>query len=231
MEKVKSQLKRIKKKYAFIAVIILIFALLPSIYFYKQYKNSQNPTTKTQNEVADLVAKIGKLYVLPQNENPTVATVSDKNKLKDQPFFANAENGDKVLIYTKSQKAILYRPSINKIIEVAPVNLGQNLNATPSPQVSPSIAQTIKLVIYNGTKTSGLARKEGESLEVKYSNLEVIATSNAAEDYTQNLVIDLSGKNAEFVKTLASELSGRVSSLPSSETKPSNADILIILGE
>ena len=51
-----------------------------------------------------------------------MATVSDPEKLKDQPFFAKAQKGDKVLIYSNSQKAILYSPTEDKIVEVAPIN-------------------------------------------------------------------------------------------------------------
>jgi hypothetical protein len=53
--------------------------------------------------------------------------------------------------------------------------------------------------------------------------------ANAAGDYTKDLIVDLTGKNAAFAKTLAGELNGEVGSLPSSETKP-DADILVILG-
>lgn len=84
-----------------------------------------------QAEVDALVAEVGKLIELPADENPTVATVTDVEKVKEQPFFANAKNGDKVLIYTNARKAILYRPSEKRIIEVGAVNINQ---ATPAPE-------------------------------------------------------------------------------------------------
>ncbi|MCV6900727.1 hypothetical protein OE165_27220, partial [Escherichia coli] len=40
---------------------------------------------------------------------------------KTQAFFANAKNDDQILIYLKEQKAIIYRPSENKIINVGPI--------------------------------------------------------------------------------------------------------------
>lgn len=78
-----------------------------------------------QKEVEDLISKVGKLIALPEDENPTVATVTDVEAVKDQTFFAKAQNGDKVLIYTNARKAILYRPSENRILEVGLVNINQ----------------------------------------------------------------------------------------------------------
>ncbi len=72
-------------------------------------------------EISTLIERIGKLIVLPQDEEPTVATVSDPEKLKDQVFFANAQVGDKVLIYTKARKAYLYDPEGDILLEVAPI--------------------------------------------------------------------------------------------------------------
>jgi hypothetical protein len=56
-------------------------------------------------------------------EKPTIATVENTKKLTSQAFFKNARNGDKVLMYTQTKKAILYRPSEDKVIEVAYLNI------------------------------------------------------------------------------------------------------------
>lgn len=77
-----------------------------------------------KEEAEDLVQQVGKLLILPTNEQPTIATVTDIEKLRAQPFFKNAKTGDKVLIYTNAKKAILYDVLNNKVIEVAPLNIG-----------------------------------------------------------------------------------------------------------
>ncbi|MFZ2484727.1 MAG: hypothetical protein WAX80_02125 [Minisyncoccia bacterium] len=98
-----------------LAVLILISAVSTAGYFYLQ--------SKKQDESKNILDQVSKLIILPQDEQPTIATITDLEQLKDQEFFANAEVGDKVIIYTKAKKAILYRPSENKIVEVAPLNL------------------------------------------------------------------------------------------------------------
>ena len=91
----------------------------------------KNPNVVAQQEVTSLVAKVGRLVVLPEGETPTVATVSDPEALKDQVFFKNAVKGDKVLIYAESKKAFLYSVSLDKIIDVAPLNIGNQKAVTP----------------------------------------------------------------------------------------------------
>ncbi|PIR80160.1 MAG: hypothetical protein COU25_01495, partial [Candidatus Levybacteria bacterium CG10_big_fil_rev_8_21_14_0_10_35_13] len=68
---------------------------------------------------------------------PTIATITDKSQLSTQPFFNNAVDGDKVLVYANAKKAILYRPSTDKIIEVAPVNI-TSPSVSPTPTATPS---------------------------------------------------------------------------------------------
>lgn len=129
------------KKLIFVVVVILILAGVGG-YYYFQYQKTQklleDPTKAAVLENQALIERVGKLIELP-NEEPRIASVSDKTKLIGQSFFAKAENGDKVLIYANAKKAILYRPSINKIIEVSSVNIQTDV----APQASPSGARTI----------------------------------------------------------------------------------------
>lgn len=97
-----------------------------------------------QAETDALIIEVGKLIVLPADEKPTVATITDVDKLKDQPLFKNAKNGDKVLIYTTANKAILYRPSEKRIIEVGSVNIGNQEQPTVATSPSPSVKPTPK---------------------------------------------------------------------------------------
>lgn len=112
------------RRIAVTVIALVAAALLFSAYFYIQYSGARTPLPTVQTEAADLVAEIGKLIVLPSDETPTVATVTDLEPLRDQPFFANAKIGDKVLIYSNAKKAILYDPIAKKIVEVAPINIG-----------------------------------------------------------------------------------------------------------
>ena len=122
-------------KQKFINIVILIVAIVAVIlsgYFYYQLHNLKSPQALTSKETMDLVSKVSKLYLVPADETPTVATVSDPEILKNQSFFIRSLKGDKVLIYAQAGKAILYRPSADKIVEVASISNG----STPKTEVN-----------------------------------------------------------------------------------------------
>lgn len=128
-----------------------VLALIPSYYFYTKYQQAQkllkNPQQVSLEQTKSVVDKVGKLITLPNDETPSLATVQDKSKLKDQPFFKNAVNGDKLLLFIKAKKAILYRESNNKIIEVAPINIQKQAAApTGSATVAPTKAPVVPTV-------------------------------------------------------------------------------------
>lgn len=127
-----------KSKKLFISILVVaIGALGLAGYFYYQLALAkQNPQAVAQEETESLVAKVSALVVLPEGEAPTIATVSDPAALKDQAFFTLAQKGDKVLIYAQAKKAILYSVSMNKILEIAPLNIGdKTTNVTKAPSV------------------------------------------------------------------------------------------------
>jgi hypothetical protein len=100
-------------------------------YFYEQSRQPQDPQKAAQDEAREWVAAVGRLIVLP-DELPIIATVADPTKLTGQPFFQNAKKGDKVLIFNEARKAVLYNPSEDRIVDVAPLNIGQS-SPTPTP--------------------------------------------------------------------------------------------------
>jgi len=112
-------------KILILVLVVTIIALGTAMYFMSKRLDElkTNPQKVGQEELESTLEMVGKIMVLPVNEQPTLATVTDLAPLKDQPFFANAKIGDKVLLYTASRKAILYDPVANKIVEVAPINL------------------------------------------------------------------------------------------------------------
>ena len=116
-----------KSLFHFLPWILLFLALVTSLYLWKELDALKtDPQKIAEEEVTEVVNQVSKLMVLPQGEVPILATVSNLEELKDQPFFANAKLGDKVLIYSNAKKVILYNPETNKIIEVAPLNIGEN---------------------------------------------------------------------------------------------------------
>ena len=105
------------------SAVVVVLVLGGAIYYYlAKESNLTVSTSSSEQEIAALILKVGELIILPEGESPTVATVTNPELLRNQPFFANAKNGDKVLIYTRARKAILYNPASNKIVEVAPIN-------------------------------------------------------------------------------------------------------------
>ena len=127
MEVVSPTLRRmIRKRKApppimFIAIaLVLLASLSAAVFFYYQYRKA----SKTSENVSLLIEEVSKIMYLPE-ETPTVATVTDPSALEGQEFFANAQKGDRVLVYIEAEKAVLYRPSEHKIVEVGPFILPQ----------------------------------------------------------------------------------------------------------
>lgn len=111
---------------------ILLLAIGAGIFFFIKYRQAVNDNPQT--EARSLTSTIGKNVQLP-DENPTIATVADKNKLANKALANKAKNGDKLLIYTGSKRLILYRPSDKKVIDMLSIS-SENANQNQGTEKS-----------------------------------------------------------------------------------------------
>ncbi|GIW62868.1 MAG: hypothetical protein KatS3mg090_0694 [Patescibacteria group bacterium] len=234
-------------------VIFLIFILFVLSYFlYNRFFKFN--FGKSKEEI--LLNNLKQHIILNDNEVPTIATVTDEAKLKNQEFFKMAKNGDVVFIFTESRKAILYRPSIDKIIEVAPVRsvqeesnsdknanivkpqsqqteqLTNNNNTTDlEKQSEPNLA---KLILLNGTQTVGVTNQVEEKLGSFFNDsyFKVVSKDFAQyRDYKNTVVVLLNPSFEDYAKKIAQVLSADLTNtMPEFETASLSADIVVIVG-
>lgn len=230
--------KSVSVAFKIVITAIFILSIAASAYFYYQYdKLLKTNQQLSQKQIDSIVASVGKLMDLPKNEKPTIATVTDASKLRSQEFFKKAANGDQVLIYPQAKRAILFRGSDNKIIDVAPVVIQNEGNvagantqqAAESGGIVPQ-APKVSVAMYNGTSTAGLTYKVETPLTAKFTDVE-IATRQASlgKNYQKTIVIDVSKKFSAKAKEISTFLNVPITTLPPAEKAPT-ADILIIVG-
>lgn len=143
-----------RKNFVFVAlVILLVAAVCAAAIYYRRAKNAEAELAKNNivtaqqqqsnvDKIQEIVSKVGKLTDLPKGETPALAEIMDISKLKTQPFFSKAQNGDDVLIYSKAKIAYIYRPSSNRIINIAPVTTDGNVQGSSSNTNSTSTTNT-----------------------------------------------------------------------------------------
>ncbi len=83
----------------------------------------QQGNQEQNREVANqVIQKVRRIFVIPEGIDPTVATIVDVNQLRSRNAFYNkAKNGDHLIV--TNDRAILYDPLTDKIIDVVPVQI------------------------------------------------------------------------------------------------------------
>lgn len=222
------QKTRISKKlltYLLLSLIIILFGTT-GYFYYQFHKLSKSPIAAqiaAQKETQKLATDIGKLMLLPKDEVPTVATVTDIDKLKDQLFFRNATNGNKVLIYPNSKLAIIYDPNTNLIVNVGPINFSQQ-------QTQQELKTRIGL--RNGTNIAGLTYKVEAEIKKLFPEINILfRDQDKRTDYEKTVIVILNQASKDVASELAKTLHAQIDKLSDEEPKPSDIDILIIAGK
>jgi hypothetical protein len=179
-------------------------------------------------EAKALLSDVAKIMDIPQDETPSITTVTDTEKSATETYFKNAKNGDKVIYFKENGKIILYRPTENKIIDV-----GFITTPTPTPTAPLAILpRSMRFFIFNGTSTLGATKGIEAKLKELYPNAEILGRTAANKtNYIDTVFIDLIGSRAEDAKKMADELGISVGVLPGDEKGPDNSDFLIIVGK
>jgi len=238
-----------RKLVIIVAVVAALIILSGVFVFVKKHRAASTnssitsiPLIKPQtgsDQVASLVAAVGKLIDLPQGEDPTVATITDINKLADQPLFSKGANGDKVLIYPKAKKMIIYDPQANRVVDLETINIGSSSAtlASPSPSPSPAAvaATTVvaaKFAVLNGTATAGLAAKTATTISQKFPQAQIVSKDNAqTQSYQKTLVIPVDDTGKAQGAAVAAGLGAQLqAALPAGESAPTGVDIVVIAG-
>lgn len=144
-EKINVVIQKKSRITSLVLILIAVFAIAGFGFMFKKYietKKQLEVATSAQKEVEELVEqqkkvkelleKVGNLIVLPKDEEPTVATITDVESLKqEQSFYSDAKNGDRVIIYMQAKKAIIYDEENNILVNVGPIFLNEETEAPP----------------------------------------------------------------------------------------------------
>lgn len=225
-------------------LLLLVVVSSGGIYFFTQYKTISSeisrlrgdPTANAEKEIDDLLAKVGELTELPVDERPTVATVTDKEAVSEQAFFRSAENGDRVLIYTEARRAILYRPSTNKVIEIAPVNIGNNQAGDTQvdgdeESFEGEERRTVNIAIFNSTAIAGLNDRAYDQLVSDFPELDIVSDNrqDTGGNYENSVVVVLNSDFAQEGQDIANAIGTATGDLPEGLIAPVT-DLLLVLG-
>lgn len=130
----------------FIIFLVLSVSSTGAAYYY--YRQNQvirkNPQAATEMDNQAILKKIGAIMELPP-EKPSIATILDREKLKDQAFFQKAQNGDKVIIFEQARRVLLYRPDTGRVIDFAPLILDAQPSTSSSTTVTPNVTNKATL--------------------------------------------------------------------------------------
>ena len=207
--------------------------MLPD-YLSKGEKANENETLSDE-QVTALVAEVSKLIYVP-DEQPSVATVTDADTLKaTQPFFKDASDGDRLLIFPQAAKAVIYSEQEQRLVNVGPIQADSQLAPQTVQPVEEKTAQQqeeLSIEVRNGTAVPGKGGETANRLEAASSSFVISEISNAAGTYRTTRVIDLGRSDATASITAVANtlgVDGVETRLPSGEPA-SDADILVLVG-
>lgn len=185
-------------------IILLVLAVIG----FGVARQLQDRSVLTSDE---LIIEVSRELGISGDGNPAIIDVVDESKVS-QPFLEEAKNGDKVLLYYKAGKSVLFRPSEQRIVR--------------SGTFRPPDA---KVFIRQGSSD------DGKLESIKQQLTKITEVDLVSQDYStkwlndKTIVINLTDRYPETAQKIAEALGATTARLPKGETIP-DADILVIVG-
>lgn len=190
----------------FIAVIVL------------GYLNLQTRPSSARSVPDPVVAKLGKIMALPENEQAQVTTIENAQaaRERDAAFFATAAVGDRIIAY--KQLLILYDEKANKIKNI------QTFGTQPPP--GPTKTLTVALH-YNGNEEAR-AKDLKIQMEAASPNYKIVEVAKSKATYPLDVIYVVNPARRDDAIALGQGLGGSpvVTELAQNES-PTEADIIV----
>jgi len=121
---------------------VVVVVVLAALGYYFLQVNPINKSDGTANTKATL-RELSKLMLVPSDVEPVISTITDTETIPKQPFFKYARNGDIVIIFQSELKAVLYRPSTKRIVNMALIAPTEPISVSgPPPTTATTTAAT-----------------------------------------------------------------------------------------
>lgn len=212
----KKWLRYIKQNQKLIVIVLVVVAVAVVATWWV----TTGHKSKEQKDLSGVKNSLSRHILLPSNEEPTLATVTDKKQLKGKFLSTNANTGDRILIYTQNQIVIIYRPSIDKIVAVGTVTADSAL----------AEAKGSTLTVMNGSKDPSKTQAIIDKIKAAYPDITVTdGGSTNKQDFPTTVVVDSTNQKDYLTDALAQISGGKRGVVPISEAK-ADTDLMIIVG-
>lgn len=135
----------------FSALLLIIVIVLAVLYVQQKREVARltDPVAQTeyaQKQLEKVIAELKRTVVIDEGEElKLLGIINDPAALKkDQPFYANVEQGDYVFLLSKTSRALIWRPGANKIVNfgVADTTQAQQNVQQPTTPITSKPATT-----------------------------------------------------------------------------------------
>lgn len=112
--------------------LLLLLVVLGFLYIkqHRELSRLKDPVLQTeyaQKQIEKIISDMKKSVVIPEDEQLKLLGIIDNaEKLKkDQPFYTDVENGDYVFLFSKTARALIWRPQDKKVINFGVADVQQ----------------------------------------------------------------------------------------------------------